>query len=69
MFAPMLPIIDRERTIIPRTTPNDLTTRYPGRSKVVEVNGCVWLITRTIEQNFHWNKKHFFPRGNRPGYD
>ena len=41
MLAPKFPITDRERTTMPRTTPNDFTTRYPGNSKVVVVNGCV----------------------------
>jgi len=27
MLAPKLPITDRDRTMMPRTTPNDLTTR------------------------------------------
>src|SRR5262245_30624710 len=40
----MLPTIERDRTTIPRTTPNDLTTRYPGSSNVVVVSGCVWLM-------------------------
>src|SRR5881296_3333422 len=46
MLAPMLPTIDRDRTMIPRTTPNDLVTRQPGRSKAVVVRGWVWLINR-----------------------
>ena len=50
--APMLPMTERERTMIPRTTPNDLTTRYPGSSNVVVVRECVWFIRKLIEQNF-----------------
>jgi len=30
--------------MMPRTTPNDLVMRYPGKSKAVVVNGWVWLI-------------------------
>jgi hypothetical protein len=33
--APMFPMMLRERTTIPRTTPSERTTRWPGRSKVV----------------------------------
>src|SRR5581483_4516408 len=35
--------------MIPRTTPSDRTTRYPGSSKAVVVNACVLLIRRLIQ--------------------
>src|SRR6185312_3169333 len=41
--APMVPNTDLERTIIPRTTPSVRETRYPSRSKEVEV--MLWGIT------------------------
>src|ERR1035437_9190078 len=59
--APKLPTIERERTTIPRTTPNDLTTRYPGSSNVVVVSGCVWLMPPRIEHHFAPRQKLIFP--------
>src|SRR5438270_13997476 len=35
--APMVPKIERERTIMPRTTPNVFTIRYPSSSNAVVV--------------------------------
>ena len=36
-------MIERERTMIPRTTPCDFRIRYPTNSKAVVVSGWVWL--------------------------
>src|SRR5436190_24343397 len=61
MLAPMLPTIDRDRTMIPRTTPNVLVTRKPGRSNVVVVKGWVWLINRgPIEHETAFKQKRNF---------
>jgi hypothetical protein len=35
--APSVPTIDRERTVIPRTTPSVLVVRYPSRPSAVVV--------------------------------
>ena len=43
-LAPMFPINERDRTMIPRTTPMFLRTLYPGNSNVVVVKGCVLVI-------------------------
>src|ERR1041384_5905112 len=49
MLAPKLPMIERDRTMIPRTTPNDLVTRKPLSSKAVVVKGWVMLMRRAID--------------------
>ena len=41
MFAPKLPMTERDRTMMPRTTPNDFVMRKPGSSKAVVVRGWV----------------------------
>src|SRR4051812_30138075 len=66
MLAPMLPMIERDRTMMPRTTPNDLTIRYPANSKVVVVRGCVCSILLNvnalgIEHHSLPEKKLIFP--------
>src|SRR5215471_16604814 len=38
--APIVPTIDRERTMIPRTTPRLRGTRYPGSSNAVVTAWC-----------------------------
>src|SRR5690349_6926329 len=48
----MFPNTDLDRTIMPRTTPCDFTTRNPGKSKVVVVKGCVWLMPGAFKQIF-----------------
>src|SRR5881296_1688173 len=54
MPAPMLPTIERERTMMPRTTPSDLLTRKPGNSNAVVVKGCVLLMLSPAIQHQSW---------------
>src|SRR5215475_6449200 len=55
--APIFPTIDRDRTMMPRTTPRDFTTRYPVSSKQVVVRGCVWLMSADIEHDVEVRQK------------
>src|SRR5215471_12927538 len=40
--APMVPMMERDRTVTPRTTPRFLVTRYPSSANAVVV--IAWLI-------------------------
>ena len=48
--APMVPKIERERTMMPRTTPKVFTTRYPGNSKAVVVMDGFIMTKFTVEE-------------------
>src|SRR6266480_6812723 len=68
----MLPTMDRERTMMPRTTQNDLVMRYPGKSKAVVVKEWVWLIScerieheTSVEKKFYFVSKYNFLFGRR----
>src|ERR1035438_9669770 len=60
MLAPKFPTMERDRTMMPRTTPNDLSTRYPGSSNVVVVNGCVRLIDQRLNTTTRADKSEKF---------
>jgi len=55
-------VTERDRTMMPRTTPNDLTT-IAGNSNVVVVSGWVWFVVMPDEQNSASSKGLFLEGG------
>src|SRR5208282_4371076 len=62
MPAPKFPMMERERTMMPRTTPKDFVTRKPGSSNVVVVNGCVRFIRQRLNTTPRGGKSEKFLR-------
>src|SRR5476651_637352 len=60
MPAPKFPMIERDRTMMPRTTPKDVATRKPGSSNVVVVNGCVRFIGQRLNTTARTGKREKF---------
>jgi hypothetical protein len=53
MAAPTLPMIERERTMMPRTMPRLRTTRCPGSSKAVVMNSLSTAMAETSVCGLH----------------
>src|SRR5207249_10511304 len=67
--APMVPSTDRDRTVMPRTTPSDLVVRYPSIVSVVVVIPCSIAtcppIARSAQDLTGQRVRHFSARDHR----